>query len=301
MSPRKSTRKLLKLKYELDSLDHKTKRMRVALQQFEVDLRQFRADLYSMRKMKGEVGQPFATNEVSNDHDNEVNFDLPPKFDEYEEREEEKDQEEIIEEVVVDDQSACEAFLVLDRPQKCQLEQEVQSLFFNGSCHEVQEVDWNSPPNFDTYEEQKDDDDQRACESFIILGSPQKFESNQVEITQGFEQYLIQEECHHRQQELRTILFQQGEYDGYLIGYPTQPCEKNSLEVTSCQIPTLVGLFSSPLFEFHDKRHFMEFFLNFKVPLLMRYMRVLRNSKEAKEVHNLARKMLKQSNSALGS
>jgi len=59
-------------------------------------------------------------------------------------------------------------------------------------------------------------------------GSPQKFESNQVEITQGFEQYLIQEECHHRQQELRTILFQQGEDDGYLIGYPTQPCEKTS-------------------------------------------------------------------------
>jgi len=48
-------------------------------------------------------------------------------------------------------------------------------------------------------------------------------------------------------------------------------------------------------------RDTMEFFLNFKVPLLIRHMRVFRNSKEAKEVHNLARKMLKQSKSALGS
>ena len=146
-------------------------------------------------------------------------------------------------------------------------------------------------------EQQKDDDDQSACESSIILGGPQKFELNRVEITQGFEQHFIQEECPHHQQELRAILFQQGEYDGYPLGYPTQPCEKNSFEVTSRQIPTSIDLSPSPLFEFHDKRHFMEFFSNFKVPLLMRHMRVFRNSKEAKEVQNLVRNVIKQSNS----
>jgi len=165
--------------------------MGVKIQQFRVDLLAFGLEL----KRKKKVEEPIAsTEETHTQEHNEVNFDLPPKFDEYEDQE-----EEIVEEVVDDDQSACEAFILLDSPQKCELEPEVQSLFLNGSCNEIQEVDWNSPPNFDTYEEQKDDDDQRACESFIILGSPQKFESNQVEITQGFEQYLIQEECHHRQ------------------------------------------------------------------------------------------------------
>ena len=55
----------------------------------------------------------------------------------------EKDQEEIVEEVVDDAQSACKAFIILASPQKCELEQEVQSLFINGACHENQEVDWN--------------------------------------------------------------------------------------------------------------------------------------------------------------
>ena len=43
---------------------------------------------------------------------------------------------------------------------------------------------------------------------------------------------------------------------GYPLGHPTQPCEKNSFEVTSCQIPTSVDLSPSPSFEFHDKRHY---------------------------------------------
>jgi len=38
--------------------------------------------------------------------------------------------------------------------------------------------------------------------------------------------------------------------------------------VTSFQIQVWQDLFSSPLFEFHGKRHFMEFYLNFKMPFL---------------------------------
>ena len=154
MSSSTSTRKLLKLKYELDSLDLETKRMGVKIQQFRVGLLAFGLEL----KRKKKVEEPIAsTEEIHTQEHNEVNFDLPPKFDEYEDQE-----EEIVEEVVDVDQSACEAFILLDSPQKCELEPEVQSLFLNWSCNEIQEVDWNSPPNFDTYEEQKDDDDQRC-------------------------------------------------------------------------------------------------------------------------------------------
>jgi len=119
--------------------------------------------------------------------------------------------------------------------------------------HESIEANFDLPPSFNEYEEQeeemeesmvevqqKDDDEQSASESFITLGSPQKFELNRVEITQAFEQYLIQQGCPHYQQELRTIIFQQGDYDGYLLGHPTQPCEKNSFEVTSCQTLALL-------------------------------------------------------------
>ena len=69
----------------------------------------------------------------------------------------EKDQEEIVEEVVDDAQSACKAFIILASPQKCELEQEVQSLFINGACHENQEADWNFPPKFDEHEEQEEE------------------------------------------------------------------------------------------------------------------------------------------------
>jgi len=171
-----STRRLLKLKHELDSLDIKRQQFGVEIQQFRVDLLTFGLEL----KIRKEAEEHVVSIEETHAHEsNEVNFDLPPSFDEYKEQE-----EEMVESMVE--------------------------------------------------EQLEDDDDQSACESFIILGSPQKFELNQVEITQGFEQYLIQEECPHHQQELRTILFQQGEYDGYLLGHPTQPCEKNSFEVTSC-------------------------------------------------------------------
>ena len=88
-------------------------------------------------KIRKEAEEPVVSIEEAHTHEsNEVNFDLPPSFYEYEEQEEE------MEESMVEEQ-------------------------------------------------QKDDDDQSACESSIILGGPQKFELNRVEITQGFEQHFI--------------------------------------------------------------------------------------------------------------
>jgi len=53
------------------------------------------------------LGQPFATNDVGENHEvDEVNFGRPPRFGEHEEEEED------------DDKSACEAFVILDSPQK---------------------------------------------------------------------------------------------------------------------------------------------------------------------------------------
>jgi hypothetical protein len=153
-----SLRRLLKLKHELDRL--------------ELDIRQWGLKLCSLVVNKeGEVGQPFATNDASKNHEgDEVNFDLPLRFDEH--------------------------------------------------------------------EEQEDDDGQSACEKFIISGIQQKFELKRVEISQGFGRHVIEED----QQELRTILFQQGECDGYLLVHPIQPCEINSFGVTLCQIPAWVDL-----------------------------------------------------------
>jgi len=83
-----STRKLLKLKHELHSLDLRTRQLGVVIQQFRVDLQQFGVDIHSMLEIKGKVGQPFPTNEVVENHEgNEFNFDLSLRFDEHEEQE----------------------------------------------------------------------------------------------------------------------------------------------------------------------------------------------------------------------
>ena len=128
------------------------------------------------------------------------------------------------------------------------------------------------------------DDGKSASEAMIILDNPQKLEEEQAGVTRGFKPYLIQEECPYHQQELRTILFQQGENDGYLLGHPLHPCETSAFEVTSCQISAWTDLSSSPLFEFRGKRHFMEFLLNFKIPWLIRRVRLLRNQQMLREV-----------------
>jgi len=250
-----STRKLRKLKYEFDSLDLKTKQMRVAIQQFEVDLRQFGADLYSMREI---VGQPFATNELRNDHGDEVNFDLPPKFDEYEELEEEKDQEDIVEEVVDDDQSACESFIIMDSPQELELEEGGPSLFSNGARHENQELDWTLPLKFD---EQEDD-------------KLQVSELQPCNVVEELEPPSPQKECPNSQQELRTILFKERGNDVYSLGVHFHLFNSTPWELSSLRTHTWKYSIWTLWFEFHDKRHVMEFYL--------------------------AKTKLKQSNSALG-
>jgi len=71
--PKCDVRKLLKLKHKLDYLD-------LNIQQLGVDLNSFMLD------MKREVGHPFVSNvEYQNHEGNEVNFDLPLRFDECEE------------------------------------------------------------------------------------------------------------------------------------------------------------------------------------------------------------------------
>jgi len=121
------------------------------------------------------------------------------------------------------------------------------------------------PPRFYEYEKQE----MMTCEEFIILDGPQKFKLKQVEIIPRFERYLTQEECPY-QEEMRTILFQQGEYDGHLLGHRVQPFEANSFNITSFQIQPWQDLFSYPLFEFHGKRQFIKFYLSLKMPFSKR-------------------------------
>ena len=123
----------------------------------------------------------------------------------------------------------------------------------------------------------------------VHVSHPSSWAAAKVRIESGGDYPRIRTTLHSRRMpspstRIEAILFQQGEYDGYPLGYPTQPCEKNSFEVTSCQIPTSVDLSPSPLFEFHKKRHFMEFFLNFQVPFLMRHIRALRIPKMIRKV-----------------
>jgi hypothetical protein len=68
-----------------------------------------------------------------------------------------------------------------------------------GENHEGNEVKFDPPPTFEEHEDQQDDDDKGACEAIIILGSPQKLEVKRAQITQGFEQHLIREECPYHQ------------------------------------------------------------------------------------------------------
>jgi len=82
-----STRKLL-LKHELDFLKFKLYYNDFKIQQHGVELQAFGLEL----KKQKEVEQ--ASQETPNPEGNEVNFDLPPRLDEYEEHEEETTKEE---------------------------------------------------------------------------------------------------------------------------------------------------------------------------------------------------------------
>jgi len=78
------------------------------------------------------------------------------------------------------------------------------------------------------------------------------------EVVEVFEQLLIQEECPHSKQELRTIIFKEKGFDVYFQGCHFYPCNSTSWEVGYIQIHALQGSSLVSLFEFHEKRHFME-------------------------------------------
>ena len=60
--------------------------------------------------------------------------------------------------------------------------------------------------------------------------------------------------------------FSKREFDVYFQGYYFHSFNSTLLGASSKQIHAWQGPYSVPLFEFHDKRHFMEFYPNLKVP-----------------------------------
>jgi len=87
-----STRKLLKLEYELDSIDLETKQVRVSIQQLRDELISIGLEL----KKRKDAEEPVVSIEAAPTHEsNEVNFDLPPSFDEYEKQEEEMEESKV--------------------------------------------------------------------------------------------------------------------------------------------------------------------------------------------------------------
>jgi len=65
---------------------------------------------------------------------------------------------------------------------------------------------------------------------------------------------------------LRTILFEERGIDVYFKGDHFHSLNSTSREVSFNQVHAWQGSSLVPIFEFHDKRYFMEFYLNFKVP-----------------------------------
>ena len=125
-----------------------------------------------------------------------------------------------------------------------------EPLIFKEGCHENHVVNCDLTPRFDELE-------------IKGLGVSDLEECGVVE---GIKELLSKEECRHLQQELRTILFEQRGFDVYFQGYHFHSFKSTSWEVSSTQIHAWEGPFLVPLFEFCDKRHSIEFYLNFKVP-----------------------------------
>jgi len=74
-----------------------------------------------------------------------------------------------------------------------------------------------------------------------------------------------QKECFHSQQELTTILFEERGNDVDLQGDNIHSFSPTSWEAGSIQTHAWRNSFWALTFEFHDKRHFMEFYSNYKV------------------------------------
>ena len=122
-----------------------------------------------------------------------------------------------------------------------------EPLILKEEHHESHEVNCGLPPKLDELE--IEEPLVEPCEVVDEIGEP-----------------LCQEENPHLQQELRTILFEERGYDVHFQGCHFHSSSSTSWEASSKQIHAWQGPSSVPLFEFHDKRHFMEFYLNFKVP-----------------------------------
>jgi len=125
-----------------------------------------------------------------------------------------------------------------------------EPLIFKEECHENPEVNCNLLPRFDELE----------------IGKLQVSDLEQCGVVEEIEELLSQEECPHSQQELRTILFEERGFDVYFQESHFHSFNSTSWEVNFIQIHAWQGPSLVPLFEFYDKRHFMEFYLNFKVP-----------------------------------
>ena len=72
---------------------------------------------------------------------------------------------------------------------------------------------------------------------------------------------MPQEECFHSQQELRTILFEEREYDVYFQGDHIHSFNPTSWEASSIQTHAWRYSFWPLWFELHDKRQVMELYL----------------------------------------
>jgi len=204
-----SMRKLLKLKRELDILEIKAQLWELKYHSLPIE-------------KKREEGQPVATNDVGDNLEGDkVNLDLPSTFEEHKEQDD---------------------HVILDNPQNFELEQVGPSLPSIGACHESQEVDWNLPPKFDEQE-------------------LQVFELEPSGVVEEFEPPLPQKESLHSQQELRTILFEERENDVYFQGVHFHSPDSTPWEASSMQTLPWPYSFWTLLFEFHDKRHVMEFYL----------------------------------------
>jgi len=153
--------------------------------------------------------------EKVNEWEEDLNrFDAPPIFDDYGD-EELLEFEELGE--TTTPSSSCE-----EEGQHCQ--EELHLTLYKDVHHEENEIILDLPLRFDEHE-----DGQGSCEVLIISGSPQNFELKQEVIVEGFKWCSTQGGCPYFQQELRTILFQQREYDAHLLGHHIQPCSSNPL------------------------------------------------------------------------
>ena len=90
-----SQRKLLKIKRELDFLSIKMHLSGFDIYDLNLQLQQLRNDLLASKlDMKRDTEKLFDSEVDQHQWGNEVNFDLPPKFDEYEDKQEEVEEEE---------------------------------------------------------------------------------------------------------------------------------------------------------------------------------------------------------------